>query len=162
MRPEEKENIFNEILAECRPLLSKVCYMYADEDNSFEDLYQEVMINLWQGLDKFRGECKRSTWIYRIAFNTCVSCKRSASRHSSTIPLDNVAECLADSGSTTANLRAMYSLISALNPIDKAIIMMWLDEKSYEEISDVSGLSKTNVATRLHRIKSKLIEMGNS
>lgn len=160
MSTPEKEKIFSEILEENRQLLSKVCYMYAEDEDSFKDLFQEVIINLWQGLDKFRGDCKWSTWIYRLAFNTCVSYRRSTARHSGNLPIEAAGEVLCEDPQKAENLKMMYDLISGLNPFDKAIIMMWLDEKSYDEISDVCGLTRNGVATRLHRIKARLVEMG--
>lgn len=160
MEVSEKESLLSEILTSYRPLLKKVCYMYATDEESFKDLYQETIINLWQGLDRFRGDAQISTWIYRIAFNTCVSYKRTLARQGEHVELDAAGNIAADDNSRDDNLRMLYSLISRLNPVDKALIMMWLDEKSYEEMSDVIGLSKANVATRIHRIKSRLIDMG--
>ena len=160
--PVSKDERFMEMLASHRQLIIKVCYMYANETATFDDLYQEVMINLWQGLDKWRGECKMSTWIYRLAFNTCVSYHRSTRRHNGGLQLDAIPEIAADDSTRTADLKNMYRLISKLNPLDKAIIMLWLYEKPYDEIASITGLSKANIASRLYRIKNHLIEMGNS
>ncbi len=78
------------------------------------------------------------------------------------VPLDAIPEIAADDSTRTADLKNMYRLISKLNPLDKAIIMLWLDEKPYDEIASITGLSKANIASRLYRIKNHLIEMGNS
>lgn len=160
MKVSEKEQQLSDILTLYRPLLTKVCYMYAPDEESFKDLYQETIINLWQGLDRFRGDAQLSTWIYRIAFNTCVSYKRTLSRRGEHVALEAAGNLTADDNSRDENLRTLYSLISRLNPVDKALIMMWLDEKTYDEMAEVIGLSKANVATRIHRIKNRLIDMG--
>lgn len=98
-----------------------------------------------------------STWIYRTAVNTCITWMRRNSRHTGLASLDEAAAVLAgDDSEQQANLRELYSIISCLDQLEKAIIMMWLDEKNYDEIAEVTGLSKTNVATRLHRIKQKI------
>ena len=140
----------------------KVCYLYASGEEHLKDLYQEVLANLWQGLDSFRGEAKVSTWIYRTAINTCVTYFRRHDRHSSEMSsLDTLAN-VADTGDggRSERLAEMYRLISQLNKMDKALILMWLDERSYDEIAEVTGMTRNNVATRLRRIKQKLIEQG--
>lgn len=136
--------------------------MYASGEEHLKDLYQEVLANLWQGLDTFRGEAKVSTWIYRTAINTCVTFFRRHDKHSGEMSsldtLINVADT--GDGGRSERLAEMYRLISHLNKMDKALILMWLDERSYDEIADVTGMSRNNVATRLRRIKQKLIEQG--
>ena len=159
----EREEQFRKILAEHRPLISKVCYMYASDNDTFKDLYQEVMINLWQGFARFRGECRLSTWIYRLALNSCVSYLRTMRRHTEgAVSIDTMADVSAIEESRTDDLQEMYSLISSLNPLDKALIMLWLEEKPYDEIAEIMGMSRANVASKLHRIKARLIEKGNS
>lgn len=143
-----------------RNLIYKVCYMYAEDSDHLNDLYQEVLANLWQGIDKFRGDSKPSTWVYRAAINTCITYFRRHSRHSSaSVSLDTIAHLPDDSDSTrTARLKMMYNLIADLGKLDKAIILMWLDEKSYEEIAELTGLQRNAVASRLRRIKQKLAD----
>lgn len=156
----QKEERFNAVVSDHRTTLYKVCYMYAEDSEHFKDLWQEVLANVWQGLDSFRGEAKLSTWLYRTAINTCVTYFRRTSRHSQgRISLDALAEIPGDdSGQRTAQLKRMYSLIADLGKLDKAIILMWLDEKSYDEIAELTGLGRNAVATRLRRIKLKLAE----
>lgn len=157
----EKERLFLSAIDTNRRLLYKICYMYATDGEHFNDLYQEVLANVWQGLDTFRGDSAISTWLYRMAINTCVTYHRRNSRHSAgKVALEDVVHLEGDAGDNEhlARLRQMYRLISGLSAMDKALIMMWLDEKSYDEIADLSGLTRNNVATRLRRIKQKLIE----
>lgn len=153
-----KEKQFLQTIKDYEGVLKRVCFMYSSPSAPFEDLYQEVLANLWNGIDSFRGEAKISTWIYRTAINTCVTWHRRNSRHHGGVPIDAMIEAICDENDieTRQNLADIYMLISRLNPLEKAIIMMWLDQKSYEEISFVTGLTHRAVATRIHRIKIKL------
>ncbi len=146
-----------------RQVINKVCYMYAEDADHFKDLCQEVTANIWTGIDKFRGESAESTWIYRVALNTCVTYFRRNLRHSGCLPLDSVAEIADDSsdGNRTRLLKEMYRLISRLSKLDKAIIMLWLDEYSYDDIASLTGLTRTNVGSRIHRIRRQLINESN-
>ena len=153
----EKESRFMAIVNDNRRMLCKVCYMYADSDEHFKDLYQEVLANLWQGLDSFRGDSRLSTWLYRTAINTCVTYFRHNGKHDrGKVGLDTLADTMSDDSDRPAELRQMYRLIGGLDKMDKALILMWLDEKSYDEIAGVTGLPRNTVATRLHRIKYDL------
>lgn len=159
----ERESRFMTIVNDNRQLLYKVCYMYATDRDHFQDLYQEVLANIWEGLGSFRGDSAVSTWLYRTALNTCVTFYRRHNRHSSEMTsLDMAAELMADDSQRAEQLREMYRLISQLSKIDKAIILMWLDERSYDEIAEVTGFTRNNVATRLRRIKQRLVDNGNS
>ncbi|MDE5989269.1 MAG: sigma-70 family RNA polymerase sigma factor [Duncaniella sp.] len=159
MRQSERESRFMKVVNDSRQLLCKVCYMYATDRDHFQDLYQEVLANIWVGLDSFRGESAISTWLYRTAINTCVTFFRRHSSHAASMTsLDLAADLEADDGVRMEQLREMYRLISDLDKLDKAIILMWLDERSYDEIAEVTGFTRNNVATRLHRIKQRLAE----
>lgn len=147
-------------------VIAKVCYMYASDTEHFKDLFQETQINIWQAMDKFRGEATESTWIYRITINTCISSFRRTRRHSSNISLsDNdilaAADIATDDHEHATCLKEMYRLINRLPSLDKAIVLMWLDEKSYQEIAEVTGLTRNNVATRLSRCKQRLMAMSD-
>lgn len=155
----EKETRFMAVVNDSRQMIYKVCYMYATDNDHFNDLYQEVLASLWQGLDSFRGDSKLSTWVYRTAINTCVTFFRKNKKHGqNTMSLDDVTDLPAEDTTRAELLKEMYRLISGLNKMDKALIMMWLDEMSYDEISDVTGLTRNNVATRLRRIKQRLVD----
>lgn len=162
MASTEKESRFLTIVNDNRQLLYKVCYMYATDRDHFQDLYQEVLANIWEGLGTFRGDSALSTWLYRTALNTCVTFYRKHNRHSSEMMSLEVADgVMADDGVRNEQLQEMYRLISKLSKIDKAIILMWLDERSYDEIAEVTGFTRNNVATRLRRIKQRLVDSGN-
>lgn len=160
----DKENHFLAVTDQYKEVIAKVCYLYSSAYASFDDLYQEVLINLWQGLDSYRGEAKMSTWVYRTAINTCITWHRKNARYGSkdTDRLDDIIfepVDTADGSSALEDYRELYRLISMLGSVDKALITLWLDEKSYEEIAQITGLSQSNVAVRLHRAKERLSKL---
>ena len=141
--------------------------MYARSGDEFKELFQEVQINLWQSMDKFMGLSAQSTWIYRVSINTCISCYRRNKRHEGAMSLDDdnmreLADSATDDQEHARCLKEMYELINKLPALDRAIVMMWLDEKSYQEIADVTGQTRTNVASRLNRCKQRLARMSDS
>ena len=157
----EKETEFKALLDTYGGLLAKVCYVYAGPAATFDDLYQEVVVNVWRGMDGYRGESKLSTWLYRISINTCITYVRRNNRHTDATPLDGLPFDIVDTSAGpddlhSERLRIMYELISHLDPLEKAIVTLWLEDRTYDEIAAITGLTKGNVAIRLHRIKEKL------
>lgn len=142
-------------------MVVKVCYMYGSDEEQRKDLYQECMVNVWQGLRNFKGNSKLSTWLYRACINTCITCYRRNQRHSTAISLEEASTLPSSDDLRVRNLEEMYRMISRLTSVEKAIIMMWLDEKSYDEISEITGMPRNTVASRLKRIKEKLVKLGN-
>lgn len=155
----DKERKFIEMLDTYKAVIAKVCCIYASPVADFDDLYQETVINLWNGFDKFRGEAKISTWVYRAAINTCITWVRRNKKHSDKVSLDIEMPIVSDESTSMDDYRRLHSMISRLLPLEKAIITLWLDEKSYEEIATITGLSHSNVAVKLHRIKEKMSKM---
>ena len=159
-----RSRLFEQLLGEYKGLIAKVCYVYSSPTVSMEDLYQEVAVNLWQGIDKFRGDAKISTWIYRTAINTCITWVRR-DRHRAHVDGLDAALLVADDSDEgeerMARYKVMHAMIAELRPLEKAIITMWLDDTPYADIAAVTGLSVANVATRLHRIKEKLTRQAN-
>ena len=155
----DKERQFIEMLDQYKSVIAKVCCIYVSPIADFDDLYQETVINLWNGYDKFRGEAKISTWIYRAAINTCITWVRRNKKHSNRETLDSEMPLMVDESSKLADYRRLNALISRLEPLEKAIVTLWLDEKSYDEIAAITGLSHSNVAVKLHRIKEKMSKM---
>ena len=164
----DKDKRFLEVLDRHKSVIAKVCCIYSSPSVDFDDLYQETVINLWNGFDKFRGDAKISTWIYRTAINTCITWHRRNNRHSKgavsidSMPFDPVDASSADTAARMENYRILQKLISRLESIDKALVMMWLDEKSYDEIAAVTGIKAGNVAVRLHRIRERLARMASA
>lgn len=159
MTTEERERLFLDISDGHKALIAKVCYLYSSASASFDDLYQEVLINLWNGLDSYRGDARVSTWLYRLAINTCISWHRRNDRHGDNLSLDDITAEPADdpdSRNVAEDVNYLHSLISRLDPLEKAVVTLWLDEKPYDEIALITGISRANVAVKLHRIKEKL------
>ena len=157
----DRQEIFLQLADSYKDVIAKVCSVYASDTAPFADLYQEVMINLWTGLESYRGDAKVSTWIYRLAINTCITWHRRNKRHSFGVPIESAFDIADSADDKSGHIKELYKLISRLAPFDKALVTLWLDEKSYEEISSILGISKVNVATRLHRVKARLSELAN-
>lgn len=140
-------------------IINKVCWAYATPKVPYEDLRQEILTNLWLGLEQFKGESRLSTWVYRVAVNSALMAIRNYKPKAETFPLDIPAMNLSSESddSKAEQLADLHEMINLLLPIEKAIILLWLDEYSYEDIAEIIGIGRNNVATRLHRIKQKLI-----
>ena len=149
---------FAELVNRYKDVIFKVCYVYASREE-LEDYYQEVLIQLWRSLPNFRNESKMSTWIYRISLNTCISYVRKNKKVNkvSLIDLDFIDNDI----EKKYYIDELYLLINRLNKFEKAIILLWLEERDYEEIASIVGISKNNVAVKLNRIKDKLRRMSN-
>lgn len=141
-------------------LINKVCYMYADSVEDFDDLRQEAFINLWRGIGSFRGEAEVTTWVYRVTLNSCVSYFRKNQKYKST-PLDALPEQASDDMDRGNQIKEMHALINRLDRVEKALILLWLDEYPYDTIAEILGMPRNTVASRLHRIKEKLIRYSN-
>lgn len=156
----ERAKVFEDIVRDYSLMITKVCYYFATSIPELKDLRQEVLLNIWTGWDKFRKESKLSTWIYRVCFNTCITYQRKNKQRKNEVPLSSVLD-FEDESFDMERYKEMHRLIGKLGSEDKAIILMWLDENSYEEIADVVGLKRNTVASRLKRIKEKLVKMSN-
>lgn len=156
---ENAEQEFVSVVREYERVIYKVCYLYTTPNATLNDLYQEVVLNLWKAFPKFRRECKISTWIYRIALNTCISFIRKEKNIPEIVTLNQEADRTEETDETQAMLRQLYRMINRLGQLEKSIILLYLEEKSYEEIAEITGLTLTNVATKLSRIKDKLKRM---
>ena len=156
---ENLEQEFLSVIREYERVIYKVCYLYANPNAPLNDLYQEVILNIWKAFPKFRRECKVSTWIYRISLNTCISFLRKEKNIPEIVTLTQEADRTEENDETQAMLRQLYQMINRLGQLEKSIILLYLEEKSYEEIAEITGLTVTNVATKLSRIKDKLKKM---
>lgn len=155
-----KEQKFIAVADAYKGVIARVCRVYTSASASFDDLYQEVLINLWQGLESFRGDAQLSTWIYRTAINTCITWHRRNNKHRHSLTIDDLNSEPADTPSTLdADMAELYALIARLDDVEKALITLWLDEKSYDEIAAIMGITPGNVAVKIHRVKQKLSKM---
>lgn len=152
----EKE--FISILNENAGILYKVCNLWCDEPEDRRDLFQEIVLQLWKAWPSFRKESKVSTWMYRIGLNTAISVFRKKSKGLFTVSLSVGAFEIPDPAKFSAeneNISALHKAIATLSSVEKAIIMLYLEEKTYREIAEITGISKENVGVKLNRIKSK-------
>ncbi len=155
---------FEKTIRENGKILHKFCHIYTDDRTEYEELFQEMMIQIWRSLEKFRGDAKVSTFIYRICINTALGFRAKLNDSKTKFdPLDGKIFASQEKDKVQdENLQKIYAAIRELKPIERAIVGLYLDEKSYEEIAEILGISKTNVATRLMRLKKKLIERFNN
>ena len=150
---------FAQIVKENKSTVYTVCYMFSNDSEEVNDLFQEVLINLWKGIDSFKSQSNIRTWIYRVALNTCISAERK--KKVKTVPLDMEVNFFEDNDEDTLQVKMLHDRINKLQPFDKAIVLLWLENISYDEIGAIVGISITNVASRLFRIKEKLKNMSN-
>ena len=155
----ENEQQFTDIVRRNRSTIYTVCYMFSKDTDEVNDLFQEVLVNLWKGMSSFKGRSDIRTWIYRIALNTCISMDRK--KKIATIPLSMDVNLFQDQDEDTKQVKLLHNRINKLQPFDKAIVLLWLENISYDEIGEIVGISTKNVASRLFRIKEKLRTMSN-
>lgn len=162
MDTKELEKEFLEMFATQKRTIYKVCYIYANDQDNLNDLFQETVLNLWKSFPRYRGDSNITTWVYRIAMNTCITFLRRSNNRPQTIPMTaNMANMMADDDETAGMLQELYKLINQLGKLERALILLWLEERSYQEIADILGISKNNVAVKLNRVKEKLRKMSN-
>lgn len=157
LRSKKKE--FSELIEKHQAIIHKVTMVYTNGPADREDLFQEICLQLWRSYPNFREEAKFSTWMYRVALNTAISDIRKKNRDLHFEQLLDNDRMETEPSDEKEQIQLLYRAISKLNRIDKAIILLWLDEKSYDEIASILGISKTNVSVKLVRIKRKLEEM---
>ncbi len=156
----DKEMFFEKIVEENKNIIYTICYMFSKNNDEIADLFQSVLINIWYGLRSFRNESEIKTWIYRIALNTCISWKRKKKRIS-TIPLETNINLFEDKDEDTKQIQMLYNRINKLGVFDRAIVLLWLENQSYEDIATIMGISVKNVSVRLVRIREQLKKMSN-
>ena len=145
-------------MKEQKSTIYTVCYMFSKDQDEVNDLFQEILINLWNGFEKFEGRSNIRTWVYRVSLNTCISQDRKKKKNKS-VPLSMDIDLFNDSDEDSRQVEMLRSRINKLGPFDRAIILLWLENMSYEEIGQVVGISTKNVSVRLFRIKDQLKKM---
>ena len=156
----DTERQFAKTVREHKSTIYTVCYMFSKDDDEVNDLFQEVLINLWKGYDSFGHRSDIRTWIYRVALNTCISLDRKK-RRSATVRLEMDINLFEDRDEDTRQVDLLHKRISRLQPFDRAIVLLWLEDLSYEEIGQIVGISTKNVSVRLFRIREQLKNMSN-
>ena len=154
-----QEQQFAQLVREHKSTIYTVCYMFSHDEDEVNDLFQETLINMWKGIDSFREESKISTWIYRVALNTCLLQERKKKREVPKVPLSMNVNFFEDEDAKVAQVRQLHQRIGKLGLVDRAIVMLWLEGSSYDEIGAVIGISAQNVGVKLYRIKEQLKKM---
>ncbi|MEA5425670.1 RNA polymerase sigma factor [Arcicella lustrica] len=153
------ENQFVELIKIHQGIVHKVCGMYRRDPDDRKDLFQEIVIQLWKAFPKFRQEAKVSTWIYQIALNVAISDFRKESRKPIRVELSETFANISDNQydfSFEEKLKVLYQAIDQLSEVEKAIMMLYFEEKSNEEIAEIIGISQNNVRVKMTRIREKL------
>lgn len=156
-----KEEKFVKLVREQKQTVYTVCYMFSKDKDEVNDLFQDVLINLWKGYDSFRNESKVSTWVWRVALNTCISDDRKKKRAGEQASLTMDIDLYNDSDDKTMQVQQLHKRINRLGLIDRAIILLWLEDLSYDEIGAIVGISAKNVSVKLVRIREQLKKMSN-
>lgn len=150
---------FTALIEEHQPLLLRVCRMYSPDADDRQDLYQEVVLQLWRAWPQYRpGAAKLSTWLYRVALNVAVSDLRRRTRRPPPGPLPPDAPYAAPppEGPDADDLADLYQAIERLSDVEKAFVLLYLEERSYEEMADILGITQNNVRVKMHRVQDKL------
>jgi RNA polymerase sigma-70 factor (ECF subfamily) len=158
MTPPQLQGRFRTLLEEHRRILYKICNSYCRNRDDREDLAQEIVVQLWRAFEGFDERYRFSTWMYRIALNVAISFYRRETTRSRHVLSDDelLLEAVDQTESQPEEIRLLYQLIEGLEPLNKALVLLYLDGNSYREVADVLGISETNVATKLNRLKTRL------
>ena len=162
MQQQEAERQFEKKIREYELLLHKVCRMYAYTDADRQDLFQEIVIQLWKAYPKFKGDAKWSTWMYRVAINTAITGLRRKKDFITSYEPASFPEHISDDTSGIAaeeQLQQLYKAIEQLNEIEKAIVMLYMEDRSYNEMEEILGINEGNLRVKMNRIKEKLRQL---
>jgi len=153
-----KEEDFTRIIKDHEGVIFKITTIYTDGAEDQKDLYQEIVYQLWRAYDMFRGEAKISTWMYRVALNTAITRLKKEKRKGNRVGIDQIVLKQTENYNTDfeEKLKILYAHIKKLNDLEKGLILLLLEGKKYDEIAAITGLSPSNVGTRISRIKQKL------
>ena len=155
----ELEHKFITEFQEHQNIIHKVCRIYTTNQEAHNDLFQEITIQLWKAYPKFRGECKLSTWMYRIGLNTAITLYRKSKRSIQTQDFDAVLHKIESKdydATEDEQIKLMYKAIYQLSDIEKALVFLYLEDKNYSEIAETLGISEVNARVKMNRIKTRL------
>ena len=159
MQINAQQQEFVQLLNQHQPLIYKVCNLYGQAITDREDLFQEIVVQLWKAYPKFRGESKFSTWMYRIALNTAISGLRRRKNHISSFEPEKLPTEIQDeiyNGEKEVQFIQMYTAIRQLSEIERALVMLYLEDRSYDEMEEILGINQNNLRVKMNRIKEKL------
>ena len=159
---ETLEKDFANIVRKHKSTIYTVCYMFSQDNDEVEDLFQETLINLWKGFAQFRGDSSPATWIWKVSLNTCISFDRKKRRRGESVTLSMSINLFEDDDNDSRQIEMLRKRINQLGPFDRAIVLLWLENLSYEEIGEIVGITAKNVSVRLVRIREQLKKMSTS
>jgi RNA polymerase sigma-70 factor, ECF subfamily len=155
---------FVQLINQHQALIHKVCNLYGHTLPDREDLFQEIVIQLWKAYPKFRGDSKFSTWLYRIALNTAISGLRRRKNHITSYEPErlptNIQEETYDHQKED-QLQQLYTAIRQLSEVERALVMLYLEDKPYDEMEDILGINQNNLRVKMNRVKEKLRKLTN-
>jgi RNA polymerase sigma-70 factor (ECF subfamily) len=154
-----KETEFLELIGKHQGIVHKICSLYEPDQHLRQDVFQEIVIQLWKNFGKFRQESSFSTWLYRVALNTAISYTRIKKRHINTTEIDKVGVTIADlkyDNVQEEQLQQLYTSMHHLSDLERAIIMLYLEDKSYKEMEEIFGIKEATIRVKMNRVKEKL------
>ena len=157
---ETLETRFQKLVKEHKSTIYSVCYMFSSDPDEVNDLFQDSLINIWKGLNSYARQSSLNTWLWRITLNTCISAGRK--KKLKKVPLDMNINLFEDQDAQTRQVKLLHDRIQRLQPFDRAIVLLWLENISYEEIGQIVGISTKNVSIRLFRIRKQLKNMNDN
>ncbi len=158
----DKEHQFERLVRQHKRTIYTVCYLFSHDNAEVDDLFQEILIRMWNGFDSYEGRSDARTWIYRVAFNAALNWNKKQRRRIETVPLTVDIDPYEANDPSTQQIRELYDRISHLDLVDRSFILLWLEGVSYEEIGAIVGITASHVGVRLLRIKDKLVKMSDN
>lgn len=157
------KEFFKTFIKDQTGIITKICRAYTDNEDDFQDYFQEVTLQLWRSYQSFNHQSKISTWVYRVTLNVCLTHFKREKRKVATTGLDKIHFELPqyDNSQEHEQVKMLYAAIRELKEIERAIILLYLEDKSYKDIAEIMGITISNVGARINRIKNQLKEKIN-
>ncbi|MDD3771059.1 MAG: sigma-70 family RNA polymerase sigma factor [Weeksellaceae bacterium] len=160
---ESKETRFTQLVEKNQGIIHKVCRIYTDKPEEHEDLFQEIVLQLWKSFESFKGDSKFSTWMYRVGLNTAITLIRKKNRTIATSSIDEQPyfdiKSNEDNEEKEEKLRLLYASIKRLSDVERALVLLYLEDLPYKEIAETLGITEVNARVKMNRTKEKLKEM---
>lgn len=157
---ENKEIRFTRLIEENQGIVHKICRIYTDSPEAHEDLFQDIVLQLWKSFESFQGDSKFSTWMYRVSLNTAITLIRKKNRSISTSSIDSQPffdiKSNEEDVEKAERLKMLYTAIKKLNEVERALVLLYLEDLPYREISATLGISEVNARVKMNRTKEKL------
>ena len=155
------EDFFKSYVEENMSLIMHLCRAYSRDEESLKDLVQEVTLQLWRSHKSFKGNSQLSTWVYRVTLNVCLSHSKKVKRKPDTVPIEYGIAKAEEGNPEKEQIELLYRAIKQLKEADRAIVLLYLEDKSYKEMSNILGITVSNVGVKVNRLKEKLKLMIN-